>query len=102
MNNAYKNYLKDRPGKGSYKTSYLKTIYSDKDWHPFFLSRCVGSAYGATPKDDQLYYYYEAVTLFKGWRISIMCYTNTKNPREDARDIELAVLEDVVTSLAFR
>jgi hypothetical protein len=101
MNNVYKNYLKDRPGSGSYQTSYLKTIYSDKDWHPFFISRCVGSVYGATPKDDQLYYYYEAITLFKGWRISLMCYTNTSNPRTDARDSELTVLEEVVLSLAF-
>jgi hypothetical protein len=102
MNDVYKSYLKDRPGSGSYKTTYLKTVYADRDWIPFFISHCVGSVYGATPKDDQLYYYYEAVTFIAGWRIVIMCYTNTSDPREDAGNAELSALEEIVVSFALQ
>ncbi|NLI21028.1 MAG: hypothetical protein GX418_05700 [Clostridiales bacterium] len=102
MNDVYKAYLKDRPGSGAFKTAYLHTIYADKDWIPFFVSRCVGSVYGATPKEDQLYYYYEAVTFVAGWRISLMSYTNTSDPREDAGDAELSALEDMVVSFALQ
>lgn len=102
MNDVYLAYLKDRPGSGSYKTTYLHTSYADKDWIPFFITHCVGSVYGATPKDDQLYYYYEAVTFIAGWRIIIMCYTNTSNPREDAGNAELSALEEIVVSFALQ
>lgn len=102
MDEVYRAYLKVRPGSGKIKTTYLETTLSyNESAIPFLISRCVGSEYAAKPKDDQLYYYYEAFTIVDGWRICLMAYSNTQNPRNDAGDADLLALKDVVSSFAL-
>ncbi len=102
MDEAYREYLHTRPGKGKYKSTYVDLIYTqNEDFIPFIISRCVGTEYAANPKDNRQYYYYEAFTIINGWRIYLEAQSSTQNPKFDVGEADLAALKDIVITFAL-